>query len=477
MLTGKERPKVKETFFDVVCISIYIICIALSKFPVASIASVFVFIGYCLYIVEHKGYFFIKYLYIVFIAFAAITSCVVIEFGSLYVSELRTEATYYGSLPLFVLSFHILFRVILLFESGAKSNLQLAKIELNDRKDVKIIKYISIVVFIIVLVCFIKVLPHPAFINSLERADYARLYGLTGFLGRLSANIPRLIIFPYILLMTKNRINKLLATCCVILTVLYYFWTGNKFGVFFQLLYIFLIVFSENIISKVGKRKLKRIIVRIGIAFLCLIIATLVIQSFTYNGKIWLYFQQRIASQGQLWWRIYGLFNGTSHVGEFSNEIRAAFTAKSDVLDNVGANYGIYKMMYLCLPANVVDNYLKAGYRYTEAGFATMIYYFGMIGPIIYAIVMGVSFGWLVNKLCKAISNRDFIRIYIYIRFILLATTSFSMFIFKPFFTVAQFILYLYLICTHNRKLKIGALSLGGIRHTRVQFDVEDMSE
>lgn len=479
MLGEMRRPKAKETVIDIICIAIYIICISLSKYRISSIVSIAVFTFYCMHIMEDKGYFYIKYLYIVFVTFAAIVSCAIIEFGSLYLKELRVSAHYYGSLPLFVLSYHILFRTLISFEKVNRAKIRLAKFKIVERKETRIIKYISIFTLLIVLACFVKVLPHPAFLNSLERADYARMYGVTGILGQLAANIPRLIIFPYILFLSKNKRNKTLAASCIFFAVLYYFWTGNKFGVFFQLLYIFLMVFSEYIAARIGKQKLKKIVVKIGIAFAGLIVITLVIQSFTYKGRIWVYFQQRIASQGQLWWRIFGLYNGTPHVSEFWNEIVAAFTAKSDVIDNIGANYGIYKMMYLCLPSSVVDAYLKAGYRYTEAGFASMLYYFGFVGPIIYALLMGGTFGLFINKLCKAINNHDFIRIYIYVRFILLATTSFSMFIFKPFFTIAQLVLYLYLIFTHNKKVRIGSITIGdktwisgihnyGIRYFRV---------
>ena len=112
-------------------------------------------------------------------------------------------------------------------------------------------------------------------------------------------------------------------------------------------------------------------------------------------------------------------------------------------------------MMYYIAPESYVTALLSAGYRYTEAGFAVMFYYFSYAGPIIYAILMGIYFSVITNKLSLAINRRQLLRVYLYMRLWLYGTTSFSMFIFSPFFTPMSIVIYMYLIFTHNKNLYV----------------------
>lgn len=392
-------------------------------------------------------------------ATSAVLSCTIIEFSTFYLNELRINARYVGSLPLFTMSYWILFKVILIIESKYGVKIKLANLDYKNQKAGQIITIVTICVLAGVILCFVHVLPHPAFLYHLERADYAKYYGVKGILKHIETEIPRLMIFPYINVVSSKGNRRKLGIVCVIVASLYYVWIGNKFGMFFQMFYMFLIILSDYIRVHASKAKLKKIIICIGISFIVILLIALGIQSITYSGSIWTYFTRRIAAQGQLWWRMFYLFNGEElHIPEFKNEIISLFNASGDIYDNIRADYGIYKMMYVSLPSDIVDAYLGAGYRYTEGGFAAMLYYFGYIGSIIYANLMAIFFSVCINKFSIAVNKRQYFRMFIYVRFLLMATTSFSMFIFTPFFSLSSMIIYFYLIITHNKCIEIAGV-------------------
>ncbi len=450
----------KNTFrIDMISLMVFIICIIFHNIPVFSVISVLVFFSYWFVILKYTSVFFIKYFYILFVATSAVLSCTVIEFSTFYLNELRINARYTGSLPLFAMSYWILFKVILIIELKYGVKIKTSNLAYENKTVDKVMTIATICVLACIMLCFIYVLPHPAFLYHLERAAYARYYGVTGILKHIETEIPRLMVFPYIHIISSKGNKRRLGIICVITAALYYVWIGNKFGMFFQMFYMFLIILSDYIKIHTSRTKLKKIIICIGISFMVILLVALGIQSITYSGSIWIYFTRRIAAQGQLWWRIFDLFNGNElHILEFGDEIISFFNAPGDVYDNIGSAYGIYKMMYVSLPSGIVDSYLRAGYRYTEGGFAAMLYYFGYIGPVIYAVLMAVFFSVCINKLSTAVNRRQYLRIFIYVRFLLMGTTSFSMFIFTPFLSLSSIIIYCYLVMTHNRSMKIAEL-------------------
>ena len=119
-------------------------------------------------------------------------------------------------------------------------------------------------------------------------------------------------------------------------------------------------------------------------------------------------------------------------------------------MQNVGANHGIYKIMYYCAPSTVVDNKLLGGSRYSEAGFAAAYYYLGSIGAIIFSVVMGVIIGTLQNRLIKDIVNERYFRAMLLLRLYLSAQTGLSMFLFMNFGDIISIFSYLILIISSS---------------------------
>ena len=435
----------------IVFLALLAICVIFHSIKFFSILALTLFVLYLLLTLNHYPIFYIKYFYIVFVLLATVLSCFLIEFSHFYLRELRINSSYVGALPLLLLSYFIMVETIILYDKKSHNIVEFNSIRQRSVYELNIFIYISYLTLIILTLCMLKVFPHPSFLLHLERADYAKYYGVTGFLGRLATNIPRLLVFPFFLIVASRGKKRLIGISCLVLASLYYLWIGNKFGAFFQIMYIFLIVLSGYLTTKVSSKRLLKTIKKISILFAILIATTLVVQSITYNGVIKDYFLSRIASEGQIWWSVFGKTGGSIHLNEIADELQSLELGKSNISDNIGSHYGIYKMMYYCAPTSVINSILSAGYRYTESGFACAFYYLGYWGPILYALIMGVVFAFLINKLSKAINEHKVFRIYIYIRFLLYATTAFSMFIFTPFWGVKNIALYIYLMVSHEK--------------------------
>lgn len=436
-------------------LGLFVISVIFSRFKVFSIISLIGFLIFLLNIIKEDALFYIKYFYIVFVVLATIFACFVIEFGNFFLLEVREFAKYTGSLPLLILSYFTLIVTINYLDKKYNKKTVKKSFVLSDKSEQLSFRYISIFTLLLIFLCFIKVLPHPSFVIGLERADYAIQYGLSGIFGKMSQNIPRLIIFPFVLTIGGKGKDRFIGLSCLILSILYYLWVGNKFGAFFEMMCIFLIVLADYLVVRFSTRKIISFISKIAIAFVILICVTLLIQSFTYNGTIMTYFSSRIAAEGQVWWRVFDLSTGKFHLNEILDELQSFKLGTKDVRESLNAHYGIYKMMYYIAPESYVSSLISAGYRYTEAGFAIMFYYFSYMGPLIYAIIMGIYFTFITNRLFIAINKRQVLRVYLYIRLWLYGTTSFSMFIFSPFFTPMSVAIYVYLLLTHNKNLTV----------------------
>ncbi len=169
------------------------------------------------------------------------------------------------------------------------------------------------------------------------------------------------------------------------------------------------------------------------------------------------YFSERVSQQGQLWWRIYDLYGGNIHPDEFVNEINAFFEGDKPNQECIGAKNGIYKVMYLCAPETVVTNKLSTGSRYIQADYAVVYYYFGVLGVIIYSVLMAIIVSRIVNLFILALKKKEFIKTLIYLRFFNMIRSSFCMLTFGEFLDIISILSYVYLIFTYGRRLKLGS--------------------
>lgn len=426
------------------------ICYLFRQVRMFSYISLLLFVGFGYLIYRVRPYFYIKYLAFVFNAVAGIVGVCAIEFSNIYLVELRTDSAFIGSIPLFVLSYS-LFLVILLVADDSHRKTERKVIErtkVSEKSYPRYMKYMTYVTLLIYLFFWVRVIRYPAFLLNVNRFVYARLYApqLTGIWSVLSSMLSVLLIFPLVSMMYGD---KVIGISTVAIYCLYCLWIGNKFGSFFTLICLFLIILYSNIESIRTLRVRKY--ARIGIVALIAIVAfSFMIQS-TLGDNANNFFAYRVSGQGQLWWGINKYYSGETHVNEIDDEINGLFHGSESVAENVGANYGIYKVMYLCAPKSVIDSKLSGGSRYAESGFAAAYYYLGSLGCFLHAVVMGLIISWTLNDLIKSVKNERYFRAMLLIRLYASAQTAFSMFLFHNYVDIVSLISYFILFATYRK--------------------------
>lgn len=451
-INRKNRFKIerKKIIIDVIFLLIFIFCSIFSSKKIFSYISILFFIIYFLYLILFKQKFLIKYLSFVFIAIIAILGTAIIEFNNLYLVELKCYSEFAGSLPLLILSYWLLLIVCMYYDYNFAVETSEIKFNVINKKSNKILKILTIFTLIIYLSLFIKVAKNPAFLLGVDRFQYLKIHNLSGIWSILTNISPILLIFPIISIIYGD---KILGISTIFLYIIYFIWIGNKFGPFFTLISIFLLVSYKNILKK-GKKFIVRCILITSIAFTIVLYFTVISVKLTSNYNGITYLLQRGAQQGQLWWKIYDLYNEDIHPFEFKNEINAIINNKSAVTENIGSNNGIYKAMYLCAPKKVIDFKLSTGSRYTEAGYAIIYYYFGAFGNIIFSLINGIIISLTINVFIKSINNKDYVKALIILRFFLIERIFLTMFVFNDLFDVVSILSYIYLIVMKRKKIK-----------------------
>ena len=449
MIVQKDRFVCTSTIFIAL-----LICVLFSSVKAFSYIAFCLYIFYWLYLYHYNKTYFVKYFAFVFITIGTVLGAAIIElFPEQYLSELRCQSHFSGSLPLIIFSYWIFLYVLEIREYHYGENIRKIQVDSIGKGQSK--RVINIFAFgsgILLVVLFGYVATHtlPTSLLGGDRFRFGLIYEMPWIISEISAFSYLLLIFPLLALVYANRI---VAVVSIFAYCAFNFWIGEKFGAFFTLMCILLIVMYNKILL-VNQKKLKKYLIGIIAVFLVLLVVAVAIISSSTDSNPYEYFTQRAAQQGQLWWRTYDLYSGTVHPNEFVNEINAFIEGEKTVRESVGANNGIYKVMYLCTPESVVSSRLAGGSRYTQADYAVMYYYFGIPGVIIYSIIMGLIISCIVNSFIHALQIKEYIKAVIYLRFFIMIRVSFSMFAFGGFLSFLSILSYVYLIFTHGRRLQ-----------------------
>lgn len=449
MIVQKDRFVCTSTMFIAL-----LICVLFSNIKAFSYIALCIYIFYWLYLYHFNKTYFVKYLAFIFAAIGTVVGAVIIElFPEQYLPELRCQSHFTGSLPLLIFSYSIFLYVLELRDYHYGDTIKKIQVDaIGKGQSKRVINIFAFCSGILLVVLFGYVATHtlPASLLEIDRFGFALRYEMPWIISKISAYSYLLLVFPLLALVYANRI---IAIVSIFSYCAFNFWVGEKFGAFFTLMCILLIVMYNKILL-INQKKLKKYLMAIITVFLVLLVVAVTIFSSSTDTNPYEYFTQRTAQQGQLWWKTYDLHSGTVHPNEFVNEIDAFLEGDKSNRDSVGANNGIYKVMYLCAPEAVVSSRLTAGIRYTQADYAVMYYYFGILGVIIYSIIMGLIVSSIVNSFIHTLQNKEYIKAVIYLRFFIMIRTSFSMFTFGGFLSFLSILSYVYLIFTHGRRLQ-----------------------
>lgn len=441
----------------------FVFCAVFSKVKALSYLSLTVYIIYFVYIVFRKGMFIVKYLAFVFAAVAPVVGTAIIELTpSFYLPELRCQAHFVGALPLQILSYWLLMVVIQFYEPRRSKRRVVFRIGMEKerfKRKLPLLTYIS-AGLIIAVFAYTAIMFPSAFLIRIDNFSYASRYTLPGPLAIIPNVSYLLLVCPLLSIVYGNLATRTVGIISIIVYLLYAVWTGSKFAPFFVLLCILLIVFYRRI-EAFDPKKFRRIIFAVGVAMAGLVIIAGAIHIRRAGLGLSEFLFQRIAQQGQLWWRTYERTGGEIHPGEFSNEITAFFSGTKTIRESVGAKSGIVGIMYYCAPRAVIDAKLMTGAEYTQADFAVPYYYFGVPGVIIHAIVMGMIISTVMGRCIDALDRQDYICAFIYLRLFMVTRSVLGAYRFAEYLEPESLLSYLYLIVTW-------LLAKYGVRHTAV---------
>lgn len=423
--------------------------VLLSEYPFCGILSLGVFVWYAILVIKREPESVCLLLLIWFAVVANIVGCFVVEYTYVYLNELLVYSSFVGSLPLLIFSRWVFLACLYAWLTSSVCDASIRRSVASKGY----VRYATVVVLLLLTVCFVQLIQNPSASSlGIDRFQYAANYEGLVFL-RLANVMQYFAIIPCIAIgMGMRAIGSVtlgLYAACL-------YWVGTKFGSLFYTACLALIVlYSLTLIDDDRwKKRLKWLYATMIVVVVVLVLGASMISSAAFNTSQSEYLSSRLAQQGQLWWSVYSLDEATLTDEEIDDALYGAVFGESVISQNVGAKYGIYKVMYLSAPQDKIDSKLASGSRYTEGGYPAALYYGGLIGTAIFSVVMAALLAFVLRRLVGSIQRCQIIDVLIWCRFLFIALGSMSMFTFSDFFGVLSIVSYAYLIivCLARRR-------------------------
>ena len=339
----------------------------------------------------------IELLFVLYLSTAHVMGVMVLETTQMYLTELGLYSSYVGSLSLIIL-YHIVFLTTCIKQVV---NIPVSK-PVTDRAT-KWTDTILVVMIVVCLIEFILAARNPSFEYGMDRFAYLKSGTVQKYLMRLLDLQIYLIPVVGIGFLSGHKKKSILYLLLYFLTA---FLVGHKFGLFFSCISILLLAFipklytlSRHTVLRVSIFSISVIVIMIGVVFL----HNTLTQGKTINQNI-SYLNERLAQQGQLWWRTYDLEkNSPGHIEEIGDEFKSFYNKNNNPYM---ASYGIYKIMLKdVVNASLFYNKLDTGSRYAFSTPSTYYYYLKWPGLIVFAFLSAYIYSKIISALVISINN------------------------------------------------------------------------
>lgn len=371
-----------------------------------------------------------KYVFLHYYIVTATVSVFICDTSKVYLNELDQYSFFAGALPLQLLYYYMVMVFLVILENTVYKNAYLEKNKVRydgfDRIGLAFFKYACILLFILGAFFFAMVATKPAFLLGVDRFAYAMNY-LPSFLNRIHL-LPN-VVSPVIVIALIKRDDYsfkkkiVLFFAAMLPYMIFEIWTGQRFQVFFMLVWslapLILISFKKDNMLLIKQFKLLFVIAIVLFGIVSLF-------ALQRNISLWGFLKQRLCQQGQLWWKLYSeekINNFALRLKEFPVEVNAI--VRSILNRGTSKDYGIYRIMYLTTPVEIVSNKLKTGSRYAAQGLELPFYYFKYVGLLVASFIEAVLFSFLSNKYYISIYKARIIESLIYLKILQKALTAF----------------------------------------------------
>lgn len=365
----------------------------------------FTFIVFGIGLFFEKPNFLIRYMLFFFGLTGNILGVYVIENSNLYLTELNINSAYAGSLPLLVIAWSLFLIILLvldmLFPVNTKCNSMEFRIVFKGFR-INCFELLQYFMLLLVAILWLHLWRNPYYLEHMDRFAYHLTY-VTGGYKRIFAWCVYCV--PAVCYMAIKKHSKIAVLDLVLYGALL-FWTGEKFGGFFNIvLNIGLIysIYGEGYSSE----DIRKILFKFMIVFIALLSIVFVHRGLNYNSSIdeeFAYFKQRMAQQGQLWWRTYSIDKDHDmRFNELDSEINTFF--ETNDFNEKYYNHAIYKIMRFTTPLDMFWRKIDSGSRYSSSTFASFYYYFKELGVIVYSTIGAIVFWFFHRMFIYSIKN------------------------------------------------------------------------
>lgn len=361
----------------------------------------FTYLAFLYFLYSFDTRFILEYLWLVVSASLNLLGNYICDTQEVYLIELGRTTSYMHSFTPLVLVYVILFSVLEIIR--LKKGFSFASIKSDEQNrtnnaNTKTLKIILLIGIVIVAVLFASVYSTPYFSVGAARLLYAQDY-MGQFQRSIKTYLP--MFMPIAIMYGRASKKKLLPIIFFVLTVLFYFWVGDKFGTYFFAIYIVAVSLDRHIEEKQLKR--------LSIVFFSLIVLLLLIV-FAYrvllyneNRSLFLeYLMQRLAQQGEVWWSVFAKESGSPlKIAEFGEEIKSILP-----FGNADNFVGQWKMMLVASNYSSYASYrIEVGNPYTSTTTASIFYYFRWPGIILFYTFCGLFYGRLVQHSVQSVRD------------------------------------------------------------------------
>ncbi len=216
-----------------------LICAIFSSIKLFSYVSLLVYLAYWLYMYYVNKTYFVRYLAFIFVALVTVVGASIIEiFPEIYLTELVTHSHFPVHFLYLFFSYWIFLYVLELREYRFERSINIQIDFLKSSQARKVLNLLSLLFVVLCMILLMHVAANspPALFQGIDRFSFLSNYKMPWFLLKVKNQLSILVIFPMLSLIYANRFISgiSLGLYCV-----YYFWLGEKFGMFFSVLCIF----------------------------------------------------------------------------------------------------------------------------------------------------------------------------------------------------------------------------------------------
>ncbi|MED0703853.1 MULTISPECIES: hypothetical protein [Aeribacillus] len=391
-----------------------LMCVAviLNFIPNSSTTYVFttlIFIGYLAYYFIIETRYFIIYFIVFFSILSNLLSTLLLETQNVYLYELGTISFYAGSFKYAFLIFVITNEFLYFFYK--KERIKFNSLELKDpaNKNINFIDRLMLIVYLVLLGYFIlNIVDKPFWVVNVGKFGYEKeVFSANPLLGNIKVILMYYSVYlGYMFYRTKNATFILL----FLLSVLSYFWIGQKFSsiLFMSLYFIFPFLLKMNI------KKIRKVTLRVGIMVLLILFVNRILFVNSSMNKvendITQYFYNRLAQQNQLWWYFY------SHRDEYRNknkvdEIIEDIRYSNENVDNIKKiKSGEFKLIDIAAGRNMALARAQLNAPFATGVHSQVLYYSGsIIIVLLYVILWAFFYNKITFIFFKLLGNHTFL--------------------------------------------------------------------